>query len=224
MQPKAGTAAEQALRAGLERLTKERLVDFIEELAATDGRLAPQIESLLAESDVPAAVALTNRRLAALRRGKNLHWGFHGASEFAAELELILGGIERAILPNDPSTALGLLAAFIECGRDAFERADDSHGPIGDGFRRACELFGTAARQCPSATVRRCCFAFGITTATASATGGRWRRSPRASPTGRRSCRTRTTRPACAPSTPARRRSGRRWSGSRPNRPLGADP
>lgn len=147
-------AAELSLSIRLAQLPKERLVAFIEELAATDGRVLPQIDSLLSEGDLPAAVALTRRRLAALRRSKKHYWGARGASEFAADLEQILGGIERAILPGDPALALELVAHFIGHDKDVYERADDSTGRLGDVFRQACTLFGVVAQRCASSLVQ----------------------------------------------------------------------
>lgn len=139
-------------KAALGKLPRERLAAFVAELTSVEG-VAPRVESLLTEGDAGQATVMVQRRIAGIRRREKPVWGFKAASELADELDRILDDIERSVLPGAPGVALDLVAAFIEADDDIFAHADDSYGAIGMTFKRACSLFGKAARRCPAASV-----------------------------------------------------------------------
>lgn len=76
----------------------------------------------------------------------------------AGELNAVLNVIENDLIPLAPLQALPVLTRFIETDSSVLNRSDDSDGMIGDAYRRACHLFGSASQRAGQPQEAEKCF------------------------------------------------------------------
>ena len=131
----------------LERLAKveqAKLVRLLTELAAQDQTIFEQVQFLLASGDAGAVAKAVRSTLRAWKQSGRFV-GYKEAFAFGEELDRLLDKVEEELLRQDPPLALDLLEEFLKSDRWIFERVDDSSGCIGMAYRRACQLFASAA-------------------------------------------------------------------------------
>ncbi len=132
------------MRDELLKLTKEKLVDALIELAGDSDRAADLIERIV--SSPTENLSRFEQKLADLGRQNRYH-DWRSVKSFARELRYMLEDL-RAANP-DPREGVRQVAALYEADEDIFNAGDDSSGDLGGIFRYdALELFCEFAVQC----------------------------------------------------------------------------
>ena len=145
-------------KANLTALGAERLAELLLEVTTGNAALQRRLRLELSAAQGPKEVAReVRKRFAALRRSTSfVDW--RGHHKLVQDLETHLSMIVDKVAPDDPETAFDLLWAFLELAPSIHERADDSHGDIGDVFRDALagfEEIGPRAAPDPEALAER---------------------------------------------------------------------
>lgn len=128
-------------KANLTALGAERLAELMLEVTTGSAALQRRLRLELSAAQGPGEVAReVRKRFAALRRSTSfVDW--RGRHKLVQDLDAHLVMIVEKVAPDDPGTAFDLLWAFLELAPSIHERADDSHGDIGDVFRGALAEF-----------------------------------------------------------------------------------
>ena len=149
--PAAGTILPMATRKEdldtyVRRQSAQDLVAVLLELAEAN----PQVRQRLVRmqlSDRPDRLAATFQKTLNGWRRRSRFLDYRASQEWATELNVWLGQLDRELLPRDPMAVVTLAESFIESDAIFFERADDSSGCIGDAIRAACRLWLQAAAR-----------------------------------------------------------------------------
>jgi hypothetical protein len=136
--------------ANLEALGAKRLAELLLELGTEDAGVKRRLRlELSAEAGAEAVAADIGKRLTALRQARSfVDWPKRRA--FVKDLDLQRQAIVEKVADGRPDLALELLWRFMALVEPVLNRVDDSHGDVGDVFRRACrDLGAVAARASP---------------------------------------------------------------------------
>ena len=128
-------------KANLTGLGAERLAELLLEVTTGNAALQRRLRLELSAAQGPGEVAReVRKRFAALRRSTSfVDW--RGRHKLVQDLEAHLSMIVDKVAPEDPETAFDLFWALLDLAPSIHERADDSHGNIGDVFRDAMAEF-----------------------------------------------------------------------------------
>ncbi len=137
------------LRTRLAKLSKQRLAQFLADLARDIPGLDERVEALALSGDPKSLARLLRKRLMSVKRGRRFI-DRRASRAFAAELSGWIEDVGQGLLETDPEAALGLLEEFIGSDGRILGRVDDSNGLIGDAFRLACGMWYRAASKLPA--------------------------------------------------------------------------
>lgn len=145
-------------KVNLTALGAEKLAELLLEVTSGSAVLQRRLRLELSAAQGPGEVAReVRKRFAALRRSTSfVDW--RGRRKLVQDLDAHLSMIVEKVAPDDPKTAFDLLWVFLGLAPSIHERADDSHGDIGDVFRGALADFqeiGPPAAPDPDALAER---------------------------------------------------------------------
>ncbi|MDF1500065.1 MAG: hypothetical protein P1P76_06330 [Anaerolineales bacterium] len=143
-------AKSEQVRAILEQLPREKLLDMLVELAENDRAISLEIRARYGERG-PDKAAYVRMAREALRMGENRrgfidYWGVTRAFE---GLNALLSRAHDLLRAGQPEASVSIAQAVLETTAQAYENADDSIGLLGDGIDSALRLLGEAGSQLP---------------------------------------------------------------------------
>jgi uncharacterized Zn finger protein len=140
----------EQVRAILEELPRETLLDMLAELAENDRSISLEIRARYGEARSDKAAYLRVAR-EALRLGQDRHGfiDYWGASRAYHGLDALLTKASDFLETGNPKGAVPIAQAVLEVTAQAYENADDSIGLLSDSIDIAFKLLGDAGRILP---------------------------------------------------------------------------
>lgn len=128
-------------------LDKNEFTEFILKLYAELPTLRPRIELFANKPYANEQIKLLNNRIQSVNRGTRF-FDYRHTHLFCSDLEDIADSIRELVTQNSEHQAVfELVDSFMHSHENAFERADDSTGSIGDIYRQTVNVWLTAAKQ-----------------------------------------------------------------------------
>jgi hypothetical protein len=133
----------QKLRAKIEKLSQDNLVDIICAVHDTGKHEKSLIEQFVAAYNPKDLYTILNKQITSIKSSKRFI-DYHESHGMACKIHRINSGVDRSLVKQSPELAIKLCKKLIEIDSSIFERADDSNGDISESYYDTYEILDEA--------------------------------------------------------------------------------